>query len=210
MDEFKDLNELITIAKQINAGKYDVVDVSLDPESELFDIAKYFSDSLKKLRTIYTAVEDTYEDLPSFERVLKTVIDDARHASEDVLTFVDKINFNIDDIKEDLATIDKTIEAGDFSRAKGLLDRLHDRGVAGQDICFDIIASLEFEDITKQKVDKLIKIINDLEERLAHLILIFGIKDKAIDTEVLESYNEPKDILKDQTLVDKLLKEFGM
>lgn len=210
MNQFKDLNELIAISRQINEGKYDVVDISLNPESELFHIAQYFSDALKRLRTFYSAVEDTYEDLPTFERVLKTVIDDSKKASEDVLTFVDKINFNIDEIKDDLAAVEQAVNNNDFARAKGLLDRLQDKGVAGQDVCFDIIASLEFEDITKQKVDKLVKIIHDLEERLAHLIILLGLKDNTIDSEVLDKYKDTKDILEDQTLVDKLLREFGM
>ena len=44
MSEFKDLNELLSIARNINEGKYDVVDVTVEPESELYDIAQYFND----------------------------------------------------------------------------------------------------------------------------------------------------------------------
>ena len=57
MSEFKDLNELLSIARNINEGKYDVVDVTVEPESELYDIAQYFNDSLKKLQTVSSAME---------------------------------------------------------------------------------------------------------------------------------------------------------
>ena len=97
MSEFKDLNELLSIARNINEGKYDVVNISVDPESELYDIAQYFNESLKKLKTVSTVIDGS--ELPTFEKVLNGVISDSKQASEDVLAYVDKINFNIDDYK---------------------------------------------------------------------------------------------------------------
>ena len=124
MSEFKDLNELLSIARNINEGKYDVVDVTVEPESELYDIAQYFNDSLKKLQTVSSAIEGAYSDLPAFEKVLNGVINDSKSASEDVLAFVDKINFNIDDIKENLELVRQFITSGDYARAGGMIDRL--------------------------------------------------------------------------------------
>ena len=124
MSEFKDLNELLSIARNINEGKYDVVDVTVEPESELYEIAQYFNDSLKKLQTVSSAMEGAYNDLPTFEKVLNGVINDSKSASEDVLAFVDKINFNIDDIKENLELVRQFMTSGDYARAGGMLDRL--------------------------------------------------------------------------------------
>ena len=72
MSEFKDLNELLSIARNINEGKYDVVNISVDPESELYDIAQYFNESLKKLKTVSTVIDGS--ELPTFEKVLNGVI----------------------------------------------------------------------------------------------------------------------------------------
>lgn len=210
MSRFKDVNELLDIARNINSGNYDVVGTDINPESELFHVAEYFSDAVKKLRTLSGAVEDAYEDLPGFEGVLKSVIKDSKDASENVLECVDKINFNIDDIKENLTFLKKCAETGDFSKINGVLDRLRDKGTAGQDLSFDIIASLEFQDITKQKIDKLIKIIYDLQERLTHLVLMLGVKDRKIDVETLEKLKTKDGIMENQNLVDELLKEFGI
>lgn len=209
MSENKDLNELLDIARHIHEGEYDLIDVDVNPESELFHIAQYFSDALKKLKTISGAVEDAYEDLPGFENILEAVIKDAKTASENVLTCVDKINFNIDDIKDNIALLRKYVQINDFNRAGGVIDRLRDRAINGQDVSFDIIASLEFHDITKQKIDKLIKIIHNLQDRLAHLVLKLGIKENAIDAEILERLKEKDNILENQDIVDELLKEFG-
>lgn len=210
MNNFKDVNELLDIARNISNGNYDVVGIDVNPESELFHIAEYFSKAVNKLKTVSSAVEDAYEDLPGFESVLHSVIGDSKEASENVLECVDKINFNIDDIKENLGTLRTYVENGEFSKINGILDRLRDKGTAGQDVSFDIIASLEFQDITKQKIDKLIKIIYDLQERLTHLVLMLGVKDRKIDVETLEKLKTKDGIMENQNLVDELLKEFGI
>jgi chemotaxis protein CheZ len=210
MNHFKDVNELLDIARNISNGNYDVVGIDVNPESELFHVAEYFSNAVKRLKTVAGAVEDAYEDLPGFEGILQSVISDSKEASENVLECVDKINFNIDDIKENLTVLRKYAEEGDFGKINGILDRLRDKGIAGQDISFDIIASLEFQDITKQKIDKLIKIIYDLQERLTHLVLMLGVKDKKIDVETLEKLKAKDGIMENQNLVDELLREFGI
>ncbi|MDR0454444.1 MAG: protein phosphatase CheZ [Deferribacteraceae bacterium] len=210
MDGFKDLNELITVARQINEGKYDLIDFSLDPGSELVHIAKYFSESIKKLQSISSIVAESYNELPIFESTLRSVIDDTQRASEDVLGFVDKINFNIDDIKETLEQINIAVEDENFNRTKGLLERLKDTCVQGCDISFDIITSLEFNDISQQKVNEVLDAVSGLENGIAQLVIALGLKKQTISADTLDKLKEPKEILQDQTLVNQLLKEFGM
>jgi chemotaxis protein CheZ len=209
MSEYKDINELLDIARSINEGNYDVVSVDVNTENELFHIAQYFSDSIEKLQTIHDTVEDSYEDLPGFEETLQSIISDSKTASENVLSCVDQINFVGDAIKDNLQTLKKDIEAKKFGQTGGIIDRLRDKALSGQDTSFDIIASLEFQDITKQKIDKLVKIIYDLQERLSHLVVMYGVKEDKIDVEALDQLKKKKDLLEDQNLVDELMKEFG-
>jgi chemotaxis protein CheZ len=209
MSEYKDINELLDIARSINEGNYDIASVDVNTENELYHIAQYFSKALEKLSTVFDTVEDSYEDLPGFEDILKAVIKDTKIASENVLSCVDNINFNTDDIRENLEILKNQVESENYSQTGGVVDRLKDKALAGQDTCFDIIASLEFQDITKQKIDKLVKIVYDLQERLAHLVLMFGVKENKIDVEMLDKMKEKKDLLQDQDLVDELMKEFG-
>ena len=80
----------------------------------------------------------------------------------------------------------------------------------GQDICCDIVSSLEFKEVTKSKINESIKVVNSLEERLASVLIKLGIKQNVIDVDVLDKFKDTKEILQDQDLVDKLLKEFGV
>lgn len=208
-ENIKDINELIEIAKSINDGRYDVASVNISPENELFEIAQYFNEALKKLSHVSEVIEDSYEDLPLFEKVLNEVIIDTKKASEDILNLSDSVNFVVDEVKENIKALKKDIEEGDTSHALGVLDRIIDKTLEGQDVCFDMIASLEFQDITKQKIDKLIRIVKVLQKKVAELVIKLGLKDNKIDMDTLNRAGSIDDILKDQNLVDTLLKELG-
>lgn len=210
MYEVKDLSELIEIAKKINSGEYELTTISIDPNHELFEVVQFFNDSIKKITTVRDVVEDSYEDLPVFEKVLKEVVRDTKSASEKILNLTDSINFNISEIKDNISLLKESLDSEDFSKALGLIDRLVDKSIEGQDIAFDMISALEFQDITKQKIDKLLKVVKDLEKRLSDLIIKFGLKHNKIDVDTLNRLGEKDSILNDQDLVNQLLKEFGL
>lgn len=210
MEGFKDLNELLTVARQINEGKYDLINVTLDPTSELFAVAQFFSDSVKKLSEVSDKLGGTYKELPAFEASLRSVINDSKKASEDVLSYVDKINFNIDSISELLTSIDTAVAEENFSVAKGLIEKLKSSCEDGGEISFDIISSLEFKELAQSRIENLLGAVNQLEEQLAQLIIALGLQQQVISADTVDKLKDPKEILQDQDLVNKLLQEFGM
>lgn len=208
-ENIKDINELIEIAKSINDGRYDVASVNVSPENELFEIAQYFNDAMKKLSHVSETIEDSYEDLPLFEKVLKEVISDTKKASEDILNLSDSVNFVVDEIKENIKNLKQDIADGETNHAMGVIDRIMDKTQEGQDVCFDMISSLEFQDITKQKIDKLIRVVKVLQKRVTEIVIKLGLRDNKIDMDTLNRAGSIDDILNDQNLVDTLLKELG-
>ncbi|MGB9731423.1 MULTISPECIES: protein phosphatase CheZ [Calditerrivibrio] len=210
MYEVKDLSELIEIAKKINSGEYELTSISIDPNHELFEVVQFFNESIKKISTARDVVEDSYEDLPVFEKVLKDVVKDTKSASEKILNLTDSINFNISEIKDNISLLKESLKNEELNKALGLVDRLVDKAIEGQDIAFDMISALEFQDITKQKIDKLLKVVKDLEKKLSDLIIKFGLKHNKIDVDTLNRLGEKDSILNDQDLVNQLLKEFGL
>lgn len=210
MYEVKDLSELIEIAKKINSGEYELTSISIDPNHELFEVVQFFNESIKKISTARDVVEDSYEDLPIFEKVLKDVVKDTKSASEKILNLTDNINFNISEIKDNISLLKESLKNDELNKALGLVDRLVDKAIEGQDIAFDMISALEFQDITKQKIDKLLTVVKDLEKKLSDLIIKFGLKHNKIDVDTLNRLGEKDSILNDQDLVNQLLKEFGL
>jgi len=210
MSEYKDLNELLSITRNINEGRYNLLDVNIDPHQEIYDIAKYFNESVKKLQLISSEKNDKHSDIPIFEQVLNDVINDSQAISDDGLNLIDKVNFNIDELKDTLLQIDNQVEKEKYLKAEIMLDKVLSKIVEGQDICFDIISSLEFKENNIVKIEESFAIIESLGEKLSSLLIQLGIKYNIIDIDKLDELKTSKGILNDQNLIDKLLKKFGV
>jgi chemotaxis regulatin CheY-phosphate phosphatase CheZ len=76
----------------------------------------------------------------------------------------------------------------------------------------DIMAAMEFQDLTTQKIQKLIGLVAEVESRLLRLLVMFRIEDAAADGGpadlIIESCAKDEAALCDQGLVDQLLREF--
>ncbi len=210
MDNYRDLNELISIARNITEGRYDVVENGIDAKSEFYEIARFFSDSLKRIQSVHFEVDTQYGDIPIFEYVLDQVITESREHSHEVLTLVEKINFNIDELKEEFSTVKAEVSKGNFLKVEAILNRLSAKLISGEDICLDMIASLEFKESSISKVEESLSIVVSLEERLSSLLLSLGIKENIIDVDKIDNMKKNKEILSDQNLIDKLLEQFGV
>jgi len=73
----------------------------------------------------------------------------------------------------------------------------------------DIITGLSFQDLTGQKIKTIVTLIEEVEKRILHLIVTFGLKSKETvrDDSLVKEFSG-KDVIK-QDLVDNILKEFG-
>jgi len=80
------------------------------------------------------------------------------------------------------------------------------------------MTTLSFQDITGQKIKKIVKLIDEIETRLLEIIVAFGIKvDKAKEPDAGQRATEWLNKLKDssgsngtkQDLVDQILAEFS-
>jgi chemotaxis regulatin CheY-phosphate phosphatase CheZ len=76
----------------------------------------------------------------------------------------------------------------------------------------DIMAAMEFQDLTTQKIQKLIGLVAEVESRLLRLLVMFRIEDAATDggpaDPIIETCTRDESALCDQGLVDQLLREF--
>ncbi len=210
MDNYRDLNELISIARNITEGRYDVVESGIDAKSEFYEIARFFSDSLKKIQSIHYEVDTQYGDIPMFEYVLDQVISESREHSNEILSLVEKINFNIDELKEEFLTVKTEVSKGNFLKIEGILNKLSSKLILGEDICLDMVSSLEFKESSISKIEQSLSIVVLLEDRLSSLLLSLGIKENIIDIDKIDNMKKNKEILSDQNLIDKLLEQFGV
>jgi chemotaxis protein CheZ len=203
-----DVSELIDIAKKINSGEYEISNITVSEDSELYKIAKYFLDAVKSLKEITAVVDKQAGKLPVFDTVLEDIRKLNKSAVENILTYVDKLNLNIDAVKEYIVVLNKDLQKKDKSSLLVDIGKFKDIIIEGQGICFDLITFLEFQDVVKNKLNKLSKVIREVEDMLSELIVKIGIKEGNVDIDKIDF--SKKEESASQDIVDQLLKEFGL
>lgn len=202
-----DLTELLDIAKRINRGEYNIEDIAIDKNNELYSILKYFFDALESLREISTVIGDEASKFTVFHYILDDIKRLNQETVEKIFSLTEKLNMNIDNIKDVFGLLKKHITNNNRKQIAVTLESLKEVALDGQGLCFDIITFLEFHDVVKNKINKLINILQEVEKRLSTLLVKIGLDEGKVN---LTNLKDIKEEASSQDVVDELLKEFGL
>ena len=209
MSSNNDLEELLKVAKNIEEGEYSIDEIKINPNSELFEIASYLKNALSKLHDVNNILDAPSEDLPLFDKVLTGISEQNKKVTNSLIELVNKLNFNIDSVKNNLALMKNDINAENKLSFIALLEKNKETAMEGQNICYDIISSLGYHDVIKNNTNKLITIIKNIDKKLISALAKLGVQGNIIDFETYSKINN-NEYLENQDLVDELLKEFGL
>jgi chemotaxis protein CheZ len=202
-----DLTELLDIAKRINIGEYKVEDIVIDEKDELYGIMKYFFDALESLKEISTVVDSEMSKFSVFDSVLDDIKKLNKNTTEKIFSHVEKLNMNLDSIKENITLLKKYINDNNKKAITTTFEKFKECLLDGQGICFDLITFLEFQDVVRNKINKLSNILQEIAQKLSDLLIKIGIQEGKVD---IAEVKEEKEKKSSQDIVDELLKEFGL
>jgi chemotaxis protein CheZ len=202
-----DLTELLDIAKRINHGDYNLEDIVVDKNNELYSIIKYFFDALESLKEISTVVDDEVSKFSIFDNILDNIRKLSKDTVEKIFSHVEKLNMNIDSISENIELLKRNINNDNKKGITTTFEKLKDAAFDGQGLCFDLITFLEFQDVIRNKINKLNNILQEITERLSNLLIKIGIHEGKVD---LGNIKDDKQKIVSQDVVDELLREFGL
>lgn len=202
-----DLTELLDIAKRINHGDYNLEDIVVDKNNELYSIIKYFFDALDSLKEISTVVDDEVSKFSIFDNILDNIKKLSKDTVEKIFSHVEKLNMNIDSISENIELLKRNINNDNKKGITTTFEKLKDAAFDGQGLCFDLITFLEFQDVIRNKINKLNNILQEITERLSNLLIKIGIHEGKVD---LGNIKDDKQKIASQDVVDELLREFGL
>ncbi|MDY6821249.1 MAG: chemotaxis protein, partial [Deferribacterota bacterium] len=80
--------------------------------------------------------------------------------------------------------------------------------IEGQGVCFDMITFLEFQDVIKNRINKLVNVLKEVEQHLIELFNKIEVDERKWLGETAE--NVEKETKTSQDEIDRLLKEFGL
>lgn len=185
---------------------------------ELANLAKFVDKTRQGIDNLENTVKIGSEKFPDASRQLNAVTGDLENAANNIMTILEGLLQEQDNANALITSLSKWAGSlGDGKAAEGveILKKLEGINAKTKKEMMDIFTNLSFQDLTGQKLKKVIGSLAVVETKLLELALTFGFNDsqkKSCDEkkDMLDSLKGPTNPMPiDQDLVDKLLKELG-
>lgn len=204
------VRELLDVTRAMANGNF-----SRRVESELYgelgELARYINITFKKLQTLEPNIKLSSEKIPMATSQLSDITRATEEATNRIMELTEKVLDNHDLISSGIERV-KGSDRLDKTNI-GELDRLVSDN---KNSLIEIITCLSFQDLTGQKINKIMVMMRDVESRILELIVTFGLKannkEQGMDEVTSPLLNELKRPVSDdlkQDLVDDMLKRFG-
>jgi chemotaxis protein CheZ len=210
-----ELQELLSAARAMAEGNFHRT-VNIKARGIVGELAVYINQTLRNLQSLDPTVKDSKREIPKVAKHLAEIIQTTEEATNRVLEQAEHL------VDEQTAVEKKLSRAVEMlhhlPRSEGGAEIL--RGVEeiqeiqrrSQGRAMDIMAAMEFQDLTTQKIQKLIGLVAEVESRLLRLLVMFRIEDASAEgahlDPIVETCSKDEAALCDQNVVDQLLQDF--
>lgn len=218
--ELRDLRELVEAARRMAEGEFQRL-VQVEARGEVGQLARYINQTMRNLQQLDPEVGSSSRRLPQMTGQLSEVVKTTEQASLRVLDEIDQIveeQAAMDQEMQLLAALLEEEWGGDDRREAALqmlrrLEELHGRA---QGRALKIMAAMDFQDITTQRIQKSMAQLTEIQDRLLRLLVLFNIPpEEADDADVAGKWRALSEFATasaskamDQQMVDRLLAEF--
>jgi chemotaxis protein CheZ len=209
MSQETNLNSILQAVKDITEGQW-THDVDVDAKGMIGELAFYINQTLKNLRRLDENLGVGVQETPRALSEVQVIIDQTEKATLRVLDQSESILEQSQGLRDDLEILQKKQNID-----KHLLQSMEGRLARMEQNAYELINSMEFQDITQQKIISITHCLENLEKRLVDLLIIFKIKNAKEDSQeevaLLKTLHNPEEAqTNNQGLVDQLLAEFGI
>ncbi len=211
------INQVISISGLLKDGRYNEIDLSLI-EKEAADLASNFGEVIHSLESVGYKIGDDKEDVQQISHHLQHISKTTEEGVMRVMDHSESIVSDVTDISDNLSAIKEKI--GDNESVKETvktdMDSIDAKLANLQNSAFTIMTSLEFEDINRQKLEKILGKLNQLYDNLIKVLLLLKVKERIEkkDSNFIEEIRQISDPNEDATnkqgMIDELLQEFGL
>ncbi len=206
------MQQVVSISELLKDGRYNEIDLS-SIEKEATELARNFGSVITSLESAKGNLTQAY-DVPQITDNLLYISRTTTEGVNKVIDFSEAIINDANGISESLGKI-KGSHSDQTAAVQPIVD-MENRLANLQNNAFTIMASLEFEDINRQLIEKILKKLNELYENLVKVLVMLKFKDKIEknDSAFLNDMKKVADIegnlTHKQDSIDQLLKEFGL
>jgi len=210
-----ELQELLGVARGMTEGNFHRM-VNIKARGVVGDLASYINQVLRNLQRIDPVVKGSSREIPKVAKHLAEIIQTTEDATNRVLEQTEHLLDEQTKIEQGLSRSAEMLRhaPGDpmIAECRTGLEGLKEMQRRSQGRAMDIMSAMEFQDLTTQKIQKLITLVADVEDRLVQLLVLFRIEDatekgNATDP-IVETCAQDGSALCDQSLVDQILQGF--
>lgn len=197
MVPIEQVRELIKMVKDLFEGRFEGEDVKL--YGELGDLAKFINVARKELRDFQPHVLSD-KDIPDASDQLDAIVQQTEKATGSIMDSCEQlegINARI---------IDKLISQ-DPPLDEDVLAGVDDAMVEAQNHVTNIFESCNFQDLTGQRIMRIVKTLKEVERQVLRMVVVFGLQNDNVDDADREKLQIEADILEGPQLPGNSLEQ---
>jgi chemotaxis protein CheZ len=183
---------------------------------ELGELARYVERAMKTILQAGPGILSGSTQLPTASGHLSDLSKMTEEGTLEVMRLTEMIQDNRDRIVKNLSGIVGLLQAVEHAN---LVERLENvKAVMMEDgkHLTEIMTALSFQDLVAQRVKKLVAILDEVQNKLVELVVIFGIQPNGAETstegtagDLLKQLEESKKTAMKQQVADDILAQFG-
>lgn len=183
---------------------------------ELGELARFVENAMKAISDASPQITSSATQLPTAASHLADLSKMTEDGTMEVMRLTETIQDNRDRIEKELASIAETLHAVDCVTLAERVETL--TAVLAQDgkHLTEIMTTLSFQDLVAQRVKKLVTILDEVQGKLMHLVVVFGLQqnnqdsvDHGLAGQMLKQLEDSKTTAMKQKVADDILAQFG-
>lgn len=184
---------------------------------ELSGLARFVDQTRQGIDNLETTVKISSQKFPEASTELHAVTGDLENAANKILAIVEGLMADGDTTQgllNELKDWSATVKGEAAEKGTAIINKLEELSAKSRNDLMEIFPNMSFQDLTGQKLKKVIGSLAVIESKLLELVLNFGFNgDPANDEQKARLINELKgpanNLQVDQSVVDRIMKELG-
>ena len=184
---------------------------------ELSGLAKFVDQTRQGIDNLETTVKISSQKFPEASTQLNAVTGDLENAANNILTIVEGLMADGETthgLLKEMKAWSSALKGEEGAKGTAFINKLEEMNAKAKNDMMEIFTNMSFQDLTGQKLKKVIGSLAVVESKLLELALNFGFNG---DPEKDEQKAELINVLKgptnnmpiDQSVVDRIMKELG-
>lgn len=143
-------------------------------QQEIAELTGAISGLVEGFKKLQRPLVESHEKVPQATNQLDKISAQTEEATHRMLDMIEKITQREDDVIKGIEDIRAEATAGNTARVNELAAEISEKANQNLNDAFMIMDSLQFQDITAQQMDHAASLLEDIEEKLHHILAAIG------------------------------------